>query len=609
MVSTDGTHTLSCVATSATGVRGSATYHVDIDTHQPTLTFLVNGAQPTDGYLSGTPVVSVIGSEAGGILSGLAQISCTVNGGSPFTLSGVNADSNYTGSFELDHNGADHVSCTGTTVAGAVQATPSGLTVNVDNPNYARNASTLIDRGADPFSDGPSQSQWYVTPQSVTITANNSGGDAPISAISCKGALSGTWPRSKLNTDARGGEQIRVTVPAPGGDLSCAAEDAAGNVYVLGSYLFEIDNTAPKGYFVVRSNWPAPDAIEVHATDHRGSGVALVRIYGQSADVDHGAPQLVGDAHYDPSTRDYVATVPDGVAPWVTGSWKFYANVVDVAGNQSQITAAANGSTEELTLPLREDTAVSASSDRVSATRDRAVPGSLAEAAFHRNTDGRRRDARPARGYATTASAARHRTRRSRVHVLTVRYGRAITIRGRLRDVAHHGVPVSRASILIYQQLVGTRGYAKVGSTRTNARGAYHYRVKPGASRTLYVVYPGDTLLRPAASQLLERSAGSVTLDASSVQAGGTLVITGRVRGHVPRGGLEVTIDYRQIGAPGSGTLGTVRTDRGGHYRFTQAFSPSTSGLTYQVWAVVPGRQSGWPYLGAATARVIRQVG
>ena len=59
-------------------------------------------------------------------------------------------------------------------------------------------------------------------------------------------------------------------------------------------------------------------------------------------------------------TRSYLVTVPDGIAPWVAGNWKFYANVIDVAGNQGQITADQNGSTEDLSLPLRDYTAVSA---------------------------------------------------------------------------------------------------------------------------------------------------------------------------------------------------------------------------------------------------------
>ena len=604
-VTGDGEHTLRCVAVSNTNVQGSATYHVNIDAEQPTLSFLVNGTAPSTTYLSGAPVVTVVGGEDGGILSGLSQISCSVNGGAPFLLSGIGAAGNYTGSFELEQNGTDHVSCIGKTVAGSTQVSPSNVTVNVDNPNYAANASALIDDGADPYSNGPSQSQWYVTPQSVTVTADNTGGGAPIASISCKGALTGTWPISAVNSDSRGGEQITLTVPAPGGDLSCAAQDTAGNVYVLGSYLFQIDQTPPTGYFLPTSSWPQPDEISIHAGDGGGSGVSLVRVYGESPDVEQGAPQFVGDAQYDPGTHDYVVTIPDGVAPWVAGGWKFYANVVDVAGNQGEITTEADGATEELTLPLREATAVTASADQVAATPEVAIPDPLATVAL----PGLSQPSGTAAADTRRATASAARDAAPRAHALTVRYGSTITIRGSLTDVTHHGVPISGATVVVYEQLVGSHRYQRLGESRTNAAGDYRYRVRPGASRTLYVLYPGSSQLRPAASQLSEHSAGSLTLHATEIRAGGALILTGRVRGgHIPSGGLEVTIEYRQLGAPGSGTLGTVRTDRDGSYRFTQHFSSGTRGLTYQVWSVVPRGQSGWPYAGASSVHRLRRV-
>lgn len=608
---TDGRHVLSCAALSGTAVRGEASFNVNIDARQPTITYAVDGGPVSGNWLSGTPVVSVIGGEQGGVLSGIEGIRCSVNGGSPFALTGIAPASGYTGSFELDQNGSDRVSCTATTVAGTVQAAPATATVNVDNPNFSATPSALIDGGGDPYSNGPSQSQWYVTPQAVTITANNTGGAAPIAAIACKGALSGTWPLSNLNAYGAGGEQITITIPPPGGVLSCTAQDTAGNVYVLGSYLFQIDSTAPTGYFVPKAEWPAPDEIAVHASDNGGSGVALVKVYGASPDVNQGQPQLVGDAQYDPANGDYVVTVPDGVAPWVPGSWRFYANVVDVAGNQGQITAGPDGSTEDLTLPLREDTAVSATAQAVAAAPEPAIPAALAAAALPGGIADARAEVRPpARGararVASLRRAARLKPERA---VLRVRYGARVTISGMLIDMTHHRTPISGARILIYQRLAGASAYTRLGAARTDAEGLYRYQVRPGASRMLYVVYPGNALLRPAASQLQEQSQGSLSLRASSIQAGGSLVIDGYVRGgEIPRGGLDVTIDYRQLGAPGSGTLGTVRTNRNGHFRFSQHFSRGTRGLEYQLWAVVPGGQAGWPYLGAHTSRVTRRV-
>jgi hypothetical protein len=625
-VAGDGPHVVDCTAVSGTGVTGSNTFSVNIDTHQPSLTFLVNGAAPSSDWLSGTPVVTVIGGETGGILSGIKQISCSVDGGTPFTLFGISAASDYTSSFELQQNGADEVSCTGVTVAGTTQATPSTVTANVDNPNYSPDPSALIDGGHDPFSDGPSQSQWYRTPQSVTITADDTGGPAPIASISCKGALTGTWPLSSLNTDAQGGERITVTVSAPGGDLSCTAQDAAGNVYVLGSYLFQIDDTPPTGYFLPQNSWPEPDEIAIHATDAGGSGVAVVRVYGQSATVDAGQPQLVGDAQYDAASHSYLVTVPDGIAPWVAENWTFYANVIDVAGNQGQITSTQDGSTEDLSLPLRDYTSVSAAAQRVTATAEPAIPTALAAAALGGSAQsGSLARASLARSVRTPVAAdsagatiasvktkARKpsgtKARKPAGHVLTVHYGKAVTVTGVLKDLARGGRPIVGAKVLIYQEIVGAKAYAKLGSAKTKANGRYTYRVKPGASRTLYVVYSGTELLRPAASDLQEKFGGKLTVGASGITAGAKLIVTGAVKGgHIPSGGLSVTIDYRQVGAPGSGTLGTVRTNGKGRYRFTQHFATATRGLVYELWAVVP-KQAKWPYLKAMTKRLIRHV-
>ena len=200
------------------GVQGFAcTYDVNIDTEQPTLTFLVNGNPPTNAYSSGTPVVTVIGSEAGGILSGLKQISCSVNGGTPFNLSGIGPDSNYTGSFELDQNGADQVSCTRhdgrrRDIAGQ---TPSNLIANVDNLNYAPNASNLIDNGHNPYTDGPRRNRSGTGRRSRSRSRPTTPEARLRSPPShARDALLGATGRSASSTPIpKGGEQITITVP------------------------------------------------------------------------------------------------------------------------------------------------------------------------------------------------------------------------------------------------------------------------------------------------------------------------------------------------------------------------------------------------------------
>jgi hypothetical protein len=630
-INISGGTSVTCTATSGTHVTGSASFNVDLDPSQPTESFLVNGSPPNSDWLTAAPVVQVIGSEAGGMLSGLSRIVCSVttNGqadrGSPVVLSTALGNLvNNSGSFTLTTNGADVVSCQGTTVAGTTQAAQAAVTVDLDDPIISADgtattvygSSQLIDAGADPYTGGPSQTTWYRTPQSVTITANDTGGSAPITGISCKGALSGSWPASGLNTDPKGGEQITVTVSAPGGALACQASDSAGNNYPLGSYLFQIDDSSPSGQFVARSNWPQANELALKASDNRGSGVAYMHLYAKCGCYDSGAAEDLGDMTYDSRSGLYEALIPDGVAPFTSGSWTFFANDADLAGNQGQITAGPGGDVEQVELPLLDDTKVTASIGRASAALDAAIPAGLAKAAgVDAEAGGKTRAKDLGHSDVLSDHASALASRRSaraaeaRPDQLTVRYGHAERIGGMLTNVQLAGQPIDGAKILVYQRVVGQKRYTRLGTARTNLQGRYSYRVKAGASRALYVVYPGTRVMRPAVTQMEERFDGRLTISASAIKAGGRLLVSGVVKGgHIPAGGVAVTIDYRQVGAPGSGTLGTVRTNRSGDYRFSQHFSHATKGLSYEVWAVVPSGQPGWPYVRGRSIPLVRHI-
>ncbi|MGC9220131.1 MAG: hypothetical protein ACP5H2_02105 [Solirubrobacteraceae bacterium] len=646
VISGNGKHTLTCLATSFTGLVGISSYTVWIDAEQPTVSFLVNGQTPSGSWLSGTPTVQVLGSESGGVLSGLSQILCTVttNGqpgaDSPITLSTADGGLvNNTGSFELTTNGQDTVSCVATNNAGTVQTVASSVVVNVDNPlltgqgelTTIYGSSPDIDNGHDPYSNGPSPTTWYRTPQSVTITANDTGGGAPIVAIQCKGALVGSWANGGYNADPSGGEQITVTVQPPGGELSCTAQDAAGNSYPLGAYLFQIDATAPTGHFVDQSRWPAPNVVEVAATDNGGSGIAYMRLYATNSAVQNGMPQPLGEMTYNRLTGYYQATVPDGVAPFTAGAWVFFVNAVDVAGNSRQIVSNQTGGTETLVLPLLDPTALTAQVRDVHAVMSATVPDFIARAAGiypgapETTPDGGRG------GSLVGADVARSFTRGGGVEKatrpqgaaftpmlrspeargdrsLTVSYGSGVTLHGVVFSVARNHRPVRGARVKVYEQVAGASGYQLLGVTVTNAAGGYFFKVRPGASRRLFILYPGSRRLRPAVASLSELSKGRLALSVSQVHAGGVMRISGRVLGgHIPRGGVSVTIAYRQAGAPGQGVLGVVRTSAAGRFSFVQPFARTAEGLTYLVWSRVPA-QPGWPYLSATTAPVSRLV-
>jgi hypothetical protein len=632
-ISGNGEHVLDCTATSSTNVVGEATYDVWVDTRQPTVTF--SGAQPSPAWLSGTPTVVVIGGEQGGTLSGVTRLVCTVNGGSPITLN-VDAAQDYTSSFVLTANGADVVSCQATDAAGTTGPATSE-TVNVDNPDVQPASASLtrygsspnIDGGADPFTDGPSQTTWYRDPRPVTITANNTGGGAGIASISCTGAelgggTTGTWPIDSLNADSQGGERVKVTVQPPGGDLACTATDTAGNVYALGSYEFEIDDTAPAGAFVTQLAWPEPEEVELHVTDS-GSGVQFVRVYAQP----NGGGKAIdlGFAQYEKRTKDYVVNVDDGTM--TPGEYTFYANVADNAGNTGQITASPNGGAEQLQLPLRQDTAVTLQAASVAGVQDAAAPSVLAPAlgaAASTSTSTGKTVAYASRR-TSTASVARTDAEKQTANcraskhgsgkcskakaeaVLKVPYGKAVPLTGVLRRVKRGGHVIAHAKIDVYQEINGTSKISLLGKTTTNVRGRYSYRVKGGASRLVFAVYHGTKKLRSAVSQLPENFSGSVTLNTNRVTAGGWLLLTGAVNGgHIPTGGVDVTVHYCQVGLPGCGQFDTIRTTTNGTYSFKQYFTEATKGLRYRLWVTVPPGQPGWPYDGATSPKVVRQV-
>ena len=674
-------HVLSCYATSVAGVSNEAnpsTFAVAIDTNQPTISF--SGAAANGSWISGTPTVVVTGGEQNAttgqaqILSGIASIACTDNGNQ---ISTPPLSSGFVTSFELTTNGANHIACVPVTKAGMVGSTFTE-TVNVENPGNdctptgcsgtQWGSSPLIDAGADPYSNGPSQSTWSRTAQAVTITADLPAGQAPVASISCSGALTGTWPLSNLNADAAGGERITITVPPPGGQLTCTAADAAGNVYQLGSYQFEEDAIPPAGSFDNLSA-TTPDDIGLTVYDPGGplaSGVAYVRVYATNTAT--GSVYDLGLARQASNGSDlYTVNLDDADVP--AGTYEFSAQVGDVAGNTAQLTAGPQGTTTVWELPLRDNTSLTVTADGVNGSVDSAIPPALqpdlpntsttlagvgsvlqpvglsglalghalnwlpaahdrggpgadlrARQASHQAARGRRCPAQPAS--ARRRSESRGRTGTGRIAArsqrcetvphspaLTVGYGQRLTLSGTLHNLKLRGAPVTGAPIEVWAQVAGGQ-LMLLGRTRTNTRGQYHYTVGPGATRSVYVTYAGTPQLRAAVSQLQERFTGRATLDASPAAAGQRLTLTGRVLGgHVPAHGLNVTVEGKIIGYPGSQQLGTVHSTSRGIVRYSIRLPAATRGLRYQLWLEVSARLNpGWPFLGARSPALTRYV-
>jgi hypothetical protein len=615
-ISGNGQHVLECTAVSNTNISGEDSYDVWVDTRQPTVGFA--GAQPAPTWLTGTPTVIVVGSEQGGVLSGITKLTCSVNSGSPFVLN-VDAALQYTNSFVLTPNGADTISCQATNATGTT-GPASTETVNLDNPVVQAQGSALtqygsspeIDNGADPYTDGPSEKSWYHTPEAVTITAVNSSGGAAIGQIDCTGAAltgDGTYPANTQNAYGSGGERITVTVQPPGGDLSCTAQDTAGNSYPLGSYEFEIDNQAPTGYFVPEDDWPEPGEVQLRISDGaEGSGTAAVEVTAQNnngrlfkvmATRDSSTPD-VWDAYFDDST------IPPGL-------YTFVAYPTDVADNSTTITTNQAGTTETLPLPFREMTSITdvlaSGSNTANGSEQVAVAADAASVASQpaRDADEIARDsAGELAGRAPVGSGSDARVKS--VRYLTVQYGRRAVLTGTLRN-SRLRKPLAHATIVIEQQVVGSSAIAVVGRTKTNRKGVYTYRVGKGANRTVIAVYRGTRRLRGAQVDVGEHVRGKATIQVTgTLTPGHSVDVEGKLAGgFIPARGALVTIQYAVKGFRGWTNWGDTRTNARGAFNVHMPILQADARYHFEWRAIIPA-QTGWAYLAGRSNTVTRDI-
>jgi hypothetical protein len=272
-----------------------------------------------------------------------------------------------------------------------------------------------------------------------------------------------------------------------------------------------------------------------------------------------------------------------------TGEYEFEATGFDLAGNSTVTTRRANGIEMTLSNPLKATTTLSAA---------------FGGRALHRWRCTRQRGRRRCRRQVIRQLSLRP-TRR------TVPYGRGVLLSGLLRNGA--GSPLGgREPVRFVEALAGDRGPAVRQSTAwTDAGGAFVFRLPPGPSREVTVVFDGSPRLARSTSRRLSLRVRSVVrLHASSAIArigGAPLVFRGRVAaapGTIPPEGKSVELQFRLPGLDWS-EFRTIRTDRHGRFRYAYRFSDDDSrGARFQFRAYAPA-QDGWPYEPAGSLPVL----
>ena len=166
-------------------------------------------------------------------------------------------------------------------------------------------------------------------------------------------------------------------------------------------------------------------------------------------------------------------------------------------------------------------------------------------------------------------------------------YGSRPTIRGAL--VNQHGQPIAGASVAVLQRhrRSGARS-TQVATVTTGRDGRFSYKLEAWPSRTLtfaYTAFAGDP--KPATTSAVRtevRASVSLTAAPRSPRAGQLMTLSGRLR-LLPRAGVEVKIQPRQ--GRRWYTFGTVKTTKGGRFRWRYRFASSKRGSSFAFRARV----------------------
>ena len=169
---------------------------------------------------------------------------------------------------------------------------------------------------------------------------------------------------------------------------------------------------------------------------------------------------------------------------------------------------------------------------------------------------------------------------------------RALRVRGRLLDTHDHPIAHAKLSVL---QRIGHGRWHVIGHAKSGGKGRFVAHIRPGPSRQLEVAYNDAGGHGYAATvKLHEKVHAGVRLHISPLRTSrtGTIVLSGRVLGHVPRSGVNVDllVHYRGKWVP----FRTPHTNRHGRFRVAYRFQGAVGRFPFR--AQVPGGQAHFPF-------------
>jgi 5-hydroxyisourate hydrolase-like protein (transthyretin family) len=156
------------------------------------------------------------------------------------------------------------------------------------------------------------------------------------------------------------------------------------------------------------------------------------------------------------------------------------------------------------------------------------------------------------------------------------------------------GQPIAGAELDVLESSGVTQRL--IGRTSTTAAGTFSVRVAAGPSRTVQIAYRayGNDPDYAASASLRESVTAAVELTVTPRRTTptGTILLSGRVLGGVPRSGVivELLVRYRGQWEP----FRTPRTNAAGRFRVGYQFQGATGRFPFR--AQVPKGQAGYPY-------------
>ena len=359
--------------------------------------------------------------------------------------------------------------------------------------------------------------------------------------------------------------------------LRGCASDFSGGQGCAADAAIEIDNSPPSISFAAAAEG------EVAATvsdRYSGPAAGTISMRRASADAWTDLPTTL-DPEGD-GTATLTAHLPDLSA----GVYLFRAVATDKVGNSGSAQLRAAGSPAEL--------------------RRQASDGHGEKGAGSRGAGpARRRRA----AHLTVRLVAIDGGRQTSAHMvggMTVDYGAAVEVRGRLTDA--HGAGIGGRPIAITVRAAAGVGGPERRRVLTDSGGRFELRLAPGTSRRVGVAFHGGGGFAPARRSLILRVRAGVTLtaDPTELQTGESVRLRGRVRLgriRVSRRGKLVAIQYLERATKRWRPALVVRTDAQGHFDTGYRFRYVTGVDRIRLRATAPA-EGGWPFARGSSAPV-----